>query len=70
MMSSITSNLRKIPILKKTNIFTMILSASMKLSYLELASHRQQQRIVITAMKPEERQPQLIPVLRLYRHHR
>jgi len=68
-MLNIISNLRKIPILKKTNIFTMTLSASMKLSYPELASPHQQQRIVITAMKPEEHQPQLIPVLRLY-HHR
>lgn len=70
MMLSITSNLRKIPISKKMNIFTMILSASMKLSCPELASPRRQQRIVTTVMKPEERQPRLIPVLRLYRHHR
>lgn len=68
-MLNITSNLRKILILKKMNIFMMILSASMKLSYLELVSPHQQQRTVTTAMKPAERQLQLIPVLRLYHHH-
>lgn len=69
-MLSIISNLRKILILRKTNIFTMILSASMKLSYPALASPHQRQRIVTIVMKPEERQLQLIPVLRLYHHRR
>lgn len=68
-MLSITSNRRKILILKKTNIFMMILSASMKSNCPGLVYPRQQRRIVTIATKPGERRLQLIPVLRLYRHH-
>lgn len=68
-MLSTISNLRKIPILKKTSIFMMILSASMKSNCPGLVYPHQQRRIVIIATKPGEHRLQLIPVLRLYRHH-
>lgn len=68
-MLSIISNRRKILILKKTNIFMMILSASKKSNCPGLVYPRQQRRIVTIATKPGERRLQLIPVLRLYRHH-
>lgn len=69
-MSSITLNLRKIPISKRTSISTTILSASMKSSCPVSASPRQQRRTATIATKPVVHRRQLTLVPRLYHRHR